>query len=112
MNPLEQFRSIVEPWLPAYDSLNVSVVGVRAKEERIVLTAQLALVPSVNPPNSRPALDGDVFWARHERVPFNASQFADLLTNFSVGRVLIGDIQARVPQDHQLRTPWFSPAAP
>src|SRR5690606_25005488 len=23
----------------------------------------------------------------------------------------IGDIQARVPQDHQLRTPWFSPAA-
>lgn len=107
----EQFRKLLEPWLPGYDRVSVSALGVKKGDKQYLLSARLHLLSPLQQSFQRPPLDDTVFWGLTEEVPFVATDFADLLTRLAAGVVKLGNLEGELPKDSQINplNPWFHP---
>ncbi len=108
-----KFKKLVEPWLPGFDVISVSAFGVKEKEERLILSARVLLLPPWSPPFTAFPLDSPIFWGCVENVPFVPAEFDNILDALSDGYIRLGSLNCALPKDpHSLQNTSFFPGHP
>jgi hypothetical protein len=102
---LEQFQSLVKPWLGGYEYARVAVVGIHEQGKETILSARILLAADINPIQETIALDGPILWAKAKVVPFSADFFDQSLDGLVAGKLLTGGTEAQLAVD-QNQTPY------
>ena len=105
----EQFKKLVGPWLPGYDRIFVSALGVKKGDKRFLLSARIQLLSPLQQPSQRSPLDDPVFWGLTDEIRFVSADFPGLLERFAAGVIKLGRIEAELPREPQTNlSPWFN----
>src|SRR3989442_13681330 len=97
---LEQFRSLISPWLCAYEYIGVAAMGIHTSGSEFVLSARILLAPNLESTRRTIALDGPSVWAKAEVIPLASNDCDRILGDFRSGRLSIGGTEAQLPLDN------------
>jgi len=104
----EQFKTLVGPWLPGYDRISVSALGVKKADKHFLLSARIHLLSPLQQAFQRSPLEDSVFWGLTDAVPFVPAEFLALLERLSAGGVAVGSVAGELPREPQANlSPWF-----
>jgi len=91
---LQQFRALLEPWLPGYKQVYIAAVGVLHDEKRWLLAAKIEFAPGGLKPSSIRSLDGPIFWTANAVSDFSRDALEALLRDATAGTLRIGTTEA------------------
>ena len=105
----EQFKKLVGPWLPGYDRISVSALGVKKGDKRFLLSARIQLLSSLRLPFQRSPLDDTVFWGLTDEMRFVSADFPGLVERLAAGIIKLGCVEGELPTEPQPNlSPWFN----
>lgn len=104
----EQFKKLVGPWLPGYDRISVSALGVKKGDKRFLLSARIHLLSPLRQPFQRSPIDDSVFWGLTDEMRFVSADFPGLLELLAAGVIKLGSVEGELPREPQATlSPWF-----
>ncbi|MBI3376446.1 MAG: hypothetical protein HY017_32415 [Betaproteobacteria bacterium] len=104
----EQFMKLASPWLPGYDRISVSALGVKKGDRHFLLSARVYLLSPLRQAFQRPPLDDSVFWGLTDEVRFVPAEFPALLERLAAGCIALGRVDGELPREPQANlSPWF-----
>lgn len=91
---VQQFRSLIQPWLPAYKQIYIAAAGVVHNEKKWLLAAKVEFAPGGLKPLAIPPLNGPVFWTASAVTDFSNEGMEALLGDAASGILKVGPTEA------------------
>ena len=97
---IEQFKSLIEPWIGAYDRISISAMGTRENSKSILLSARIVLAPTVSAPFQVAPLKDPALWATTQTISFSQKNLQKIFLAMETGALHVGKIDASLELDH------------
>ncbi len=91
---IQQFRALIEPWIPAYRQVSIAAAGVIHEGKQWLLAAKVEFAAGGLRPLSIHPLGGPIFWTANSLTDFSQEAMDSLLADAAAGKLKIGSTEA------------------